>query len=526
MIGFFQNSMAKHHRLVFGVLLVFIVVSFVFYTGSGSVADLLGIRRSAVVLGVNLSGREETAPFRAGALLSGGGNRLSTRDVVQRIFMVRAAEAVQIPEPTQAQLSEFLSDQGLSAGTLDAIRRNFDVSEDVLRTAIVHSWKIQRFLQIFGSVPAVFEADVDLAWNELGTRWKVDFAELSPASAKLEDRAPTDEQLAEFYENNKEDFRVGERVLLSFAKTVPAADAAARVAEPTDFELSAFVAEKLGGDAEKAAEDLKNNRAARVAEWKKSQALDAAAAELSNELYEKLPTDALNPRRPEFAAALEKSGLGFAELPAFPRDAVPADAPVPAEILRGVVDGLNETLWRTDAIPADGAVFVIVFRGTEPSRVPALEEVRGDVAAAWRAADREEQFLALAREKGDALRGAVKGGMPFAEAARELGFTVASPDAFTAQSLPAELRGTELFAVLKTVPAGEILPLIRVGDKAVFARAESRTAPEIDRQSDEYRRVRQAFDRQTSWETFRMQLSGGLAALYAQCGLNAADDDE
>lgn len=88
MIGFFQNSMAKHHRLVFGVLLVFIVVSFVFYTGSGSAADLLGIRRASVVMGVNLNNREETAPYSLGVALSGGG-RVTTAALLQRISSSR-----------------------------------------------------------------------------------------------------------------------------------------------------------------------------------------------------------------------------------------------------------------------------------------------------------------------------------------------------------------------------------------------------------------------------------------------------
>ena len=75
MIGFFQNSMARLHRLIFGVLLVFIVVSFVFYTGSGSVADLLGVRRASVVMGVDVTSAEETAPYRLGAALGNGGAR-------------------------------------------------------------------------------------------------------------------------------------------------------------------------------------------------------------------------------------------------------------------------------------------------------------------------------------------------------------------------------------------------------------------------------------------------------------------
>lgn len=523
MIGFFQNSMAKHHRLVFGVLLVFIVVSFVFYTGSGSAADLFGMRRSASVMGVNLGNSEETAPYRAGVIMSGA-RRITAQALVQRIFMVKTAEAYQIPEPTQAQLSEYLAEQGLTAENIEICKRNFDISEDVLRTTIIHSWKIQQFLQTFGSVPAVFESDVELAWKEMSARWKVDFAELSPLSVTLAETAPTDAQLAEFFEKNKEDFRIEEHVKFSFAKIVPAADAGKDVPEPSDFELSAFVSEKLGG-AEKAAEDLKTNRAARVAEWKKSQALDSAAAELSNLLYEKLPTDAVNPRQENFAETLGKSGLEFKEIPAFPRSRVPADAGIPSEILQSAASGLNDTLWRTDAIPAGDSVYVVIFLGTDPSRIPALEEVKDEVAAAWKLEDREARFVAAAREKGEALSKAVKEGKNFASAAGELGFKYVSPDEFTVQSVPAEFRGADVIGILKNVPENEVSPMFRVGGNAVFAKTVSKSLPDLDKSGDDFKRVWRYFDQQTSWETFQMQLSMALAELSAKIGLNAEEQE-
>lgn len=526
MIGFFQNSMAKHHRLVFGVLLVFIVVSFVFYTGSGSAADLLGIRRSAVVMGVNVSNTEETAPYRAGVLLSNGGRQYSAQDLIQRIYMVKTAEAFQVPEPTQAQLSAYLTEEGFSAEVLESIKRNFDISEDVLRTTIVHNWKLQQFLQTFGNVPAVFEADVELAWKEMNTQWTVEFAEFPRDDRSLALRLPTnkadlDKTLAAYYDAHKEDFRIAERVKFAYAKIVPDADAVSKIADPSDFELSAFVSGKFEGDAEKAAEDLKTNRALRVAEWKKSQLLDTAAAEISNTLYEKLPTDMLSPRADDFEGALAKSGFGFVEIPAFPRDDVPTDAGVPAEILQGLAGGaLNETLWRTDAIPVGEAVYVVVFLGTEPSRIPALEEVISSLTAAWVAEDRENQFVELAGKKGDALRLAVSSGKTLTQAAADGAMKAHTPPAFSMHGVPEQFRSTDLIGMLKSVPEGDVSPMIRVGDSIFFARVVEKTVPEIDKSSEDFKRVWATFNQQTSWETFQVQLFEGLAELTAQLGIN------
>lgn len=521
MIGFFQNSMAKHHRLVFGVLLVFIVVSFVFYTGSGSAADLLGIRRSATVLGVDLRNSEETAPYRAGVLLANGGSRYSAQDLVQRIYMVKTAEAYRIPEPTQAQLSAYLSEQGFSPEVIESIKRNYDISEDVLRTTIIHSWKLQQFMQTFGNVPSVFEADVELAWKEINTKWKADFAKLSPLAVSLSVVEPTEEQITEFYEKNKEDYRIAELVKLSYAKIVPANDAVANVPEPTEFELTAFVSQKFDGNSEKATTDLADNRASRIAEWKNSQALDSLAAELSNKLYEKLPTDMTNPRDGTFADSLKKSGFEFTDIAAFPRNEIPAETGLPAEILRSVAaGGLNDTLWRTDAIPVDGAVYVVVFRGTEPSRVPVLEEVRGRVVTAWQMENREEQFLAIAREKGEKLRRALASGVDFALAASTEGFSVETPDAFSPQSVPEEFRGADLIGIFKNLPEGELSSMIRCGNDVCFAKVVSKDIPAIDKNSEEFKNVWTLFDRQTSWETFRVQIFEGMSGLMAELGIN------
>lgn len=530
MIGFFQNSMAKHHRLIFGVLLVFIVVSFVFYTGSGSAADLLGIRRSATVMGVNVSNAEETAPYRAGVLLSNGGRQYTAQDLIQRIYMVKTAEAFQVPEPTQAQLSAYLSEQGFSSEVLETVKRNFDISEDVLRTMIIHNWKLQQFLQTFGNVPAVFEADVELAWKEMNTQWTVEIAEFPRSACNIACRIPADKAafektLSDFYDAHKEDFRIAERVKLSYAKIVPAADIVAKIPEPTDFELSAFVAGKFDGDAEKAAEDLKTNRALRVAEWKKSQALDTAAAELSNSLYEKLPTDMINPRAPDFADALSKSGFGFTEIPAFPRDEIPSDTGVPAEILQSVASGgLNETLWRTDAIPVADAVYVVIFLGTEPSRIPELKEVLTEVTNAWVAEDKDSQFIELAVKKGDALRARVAEGKTLTQAATEDGLKVQTPPAFSMHGVPEQYRGADLIGVLKAIPAGEVSPMIPIGDTVFFARTVSKNVPEIDKNDEEFKRVWTLFNQQTSWETFQMQLFDGLAEISARLGLNSEEE--
>lgn len=532
MIGFFQNSMAKHHRLIFGVLLVFIVVSFVFYTGSGSVADLMGLRRSAVVMGVNVSNRDETAPYRAGVLLANGGRLYSAQDLIQRIYMVKTAEAFRIPEPTQDQLSEYLSEQGFSAEVIANIERNFDISEDVLRTSIIHSWKVQRFLQTFGNVPAVFDADVEIAWKEMNTQWKIEVLDISRDQMHLAfggHPKATPETDKAYYDEHKEDFRVPEKVKLAFAKIVPAADLSA-IPEPTEFELSSFVAETLGNDAEKAAEELSKNRAKYVADWKKAQALYAAAAEFSNTLYEKLPTDAVNPALPNFEEEIKKSGIAFADIPAFPRNDLPKNTGIPAAVLESAASGLNETLWRTDAIPAEGAVYVVIYRGSDASFIPPFEDaaVQRGIAQAMSEKWVEEQMLGQAQRAKNLWQEALDAGKTPTSVETAIPQVVAkirTLDAFSVMSVPEEFANSDLVGMLKNLPEGAISPMIRKDKKSfAFVRVISKTVPALDKNGEEFKRVWQYFDNQTSWETFQMQLMEGMSEIAAQYGLDQNEE--
>lgn len=502
MIGFFQNSMAKHHRLIFGVLLVFIVVSFVFYTGSGSVADLIGVRRAGTFMGVDMTSREETLPYRAAL-----GRNATQMDLYQRIYLVKTAEAYRIPEPTQEQFNAYLAEMSIDPAEF---MRQFDISENDFRTLIVHNWKIQQFLQTFGNVPSVFEADVEIMWKEMNTEWKIEVADISTESMNIDrgiSETASQEKYEEYYNAHKENFRIAEKVKLAFAKVVPPSDVSS-IPEPTEFELSAYVAEVLKGDTEKVSSELEKNRAKYVADWKKAQILYAAAADFSNKLYEKLPTDVVSPALPNFEEEIKKSEIVFTDIPAFPRNEVPKNVGIPEEVLSGAVTGLNETLWRTDAIPADGAVYVVIFRGTEPSRIPDLDEgdVRSKIAAAMEAEWTEKQKLDNALKIGKEWQDAITANKPAPTSCK-----ISAPDAFTAMSVPEEFGNTDLIGILKNLTAGTVSPVIRKDATTfTFVRLISKSVPEIDKNSDEFKHIWQMFDRQTSWQTLQEQIGQDL----------------
>ena len=128
------------------------------------------------------------------------------------------------------------------------------------------------------------------------------------------------------------------------------------------------------------------------------------------------------------------------------------------------------------------------------------------------------------RSIGDALRARVAEGKTLTQAATEDGLKVQTPPAFSMHGVPEQYRGADLIGVLKAIPAGEVSPMIPIGDTVFFARTVSKNVPEIDKNDEEFKRVWTLFNQQTLWETFQMQLFDGLAEISARLGLNSEEE--
>ena len=530
MIGFFQNTMAKHHKSMFAFLLVIIVVSFVFYTGSGSAMDLLGFRKSPTVCGIKLNDREADV-YRAAVSLQLGGRNASDAQYVQtlaqRIFLVNLAEKYQIPLPTQTELDEytqnffsrFTGGASPSREIVESIKRNLRLDDDGLKTLIVHDWKVDRLIKMLVESPAMLEEDIALRWVELNTAWTVETARISAKTFAFS-AEPTDEELSAYYASHGEEYRIAPLMKLAFARVKPAAGALANVPEPAEDELKMFVAMNVPGlenDAAVAAE-LAKTRPNWIARWKKDRVATDLASATSDMLADKLPQDVVNPQSPDFEKSLAESGLELTKIPAFPQNKLPENSGVPAEILGAYATTLNNTGWRTDAIPSGEDVFVLIFLGSEPSRVPELAEVRADVVSAWKNATRDAKFFESAAATGAKLREAVAAGKPFAETAKSLGMETKTEAAFTMQNIPADLRtyGASVIENVKKLPLRTVSEMLRADDSAVFAYATKKDVPELDKNSETYKSLVNYASSMAAYQTLQTQLGERLAEIYEE----------
>jgi hypothetical protein len=97
MITWLQNATGKHHRIIFGFLLVVIVVSFVFYGFAGRGAFSSG---AYMYQGVDLNDPAVRSRFRDATFFAQmTGQRMDNNGLVQRVAELSLADALGIPLP-------------------------------------------------------------------------------------------------------------------------------------------------------------------------------------------------------------------------------------------------------------------------------------------------------------------------------------------------------------------------------------------------------------------------------------------
>ena len=161
----------------------------------------------------------------------------------------------------------------------------------------------------------------------------------------------------------------------------------------------------------------------------------------------------------------EQTELPLITLSGIARDFSVAEGSLPTTILdprmMQEIMAAEEGEERDIAEMSDGSYALVMVDRIEPSRLPALDEVRDAVAAAWTEDNRLEATA-------NALSARIEAGEDFTALAESLGATVATQPSFRRQTAPAFLTremATEVFeAALDTVVTG------RAGDEILVAR--------------------------------------------------------
>lgn len=522
MITWIQTSFGKHHKVLLGLLLGITIISFVFF-GAWSSAGPGGTRTQSY-LGLNLGSARETAPFRKYLRFEYGDDLLRRVDEQQyrmwflgNILDAHMADALQIPDPNDAQLKAFAE-------------RNPDIVAKIKTLApgekqdFAHylntRWRIEHAGNILRGPGYALPFESALAWRIINTQWTIETATLANASFSPA-FTPSEDALRNFYEQNKENYRIPPRLTLATATFQPDATDAAAIAPdaapPTENELrqhayanaQAFTPQL---DLAKFDDQLKTRKDEIIQHMRTSKIRDHLAGRISTLLADELPVD-IPPAPDKIAKILAATKATQHTLAPYGKDSIPTGTGIPNALLEAALK-LGNDVWRSDVYPlGNNNVIVFFHQKTDPSRIPTLEEVRDKVTASFVQQERNRLFSEHCVATGKQLNAALAEGKTFADAARALGLTVKTYPPFKFIALPNELQALEntLPGELNATAEGGLTPFLRNGPDALYAYVLKKEAPAFDATLPEVRtqeKIRADFAAQSSLNAIRAELQG------------------
>ena len=505
-ITWLQAATQKHHRLIFGFLLVVVVISFVFYTGTDP--NQPTFRGDTKYMGVDLGNPRAIERFDDTLRLSGfpvQGER-RTYEICLAIARKHLADQLEIPTPSDAIIQERVKEilvRGAAGATVDPksweafvsrlqLELGCDRAEALARfeTVLRDQLRWEKASNLLAGPGHAAPAEVRRALEELGTRWTVQVAALASQAFKPE--IPEDLVKAKaYFTANIERYRIATRLQVK-AATFPAPAPAKRVVTDEEIQAHAYnFAAELGIADGKVADEVSRRKVEITARILALEGVQEQCVNLSDRLIERFPSvDQMPPTADILAWVAAQKGT-LRDLPAFSADESPSSPGIPAAAMRAASGLADSTGWHTEFYPTPAGPVLLVVSERIPSRLPEFEEVRTSVLTDWRESERGRLLLLRAKEAGDALSAAVKAGKAFETAARELGLTLpTAPAPFTAADIPESVRGTTVstLSALSEAGEGKVTSAIRVaGGDFVYLRATARVLTPVDPASEAFR---------------------------------------
>jgi peptidyl-prolyl cis-trans isomerase D len=510
MISWIQRNFQHHFKIVFGVVLVITIVSFVISYGPGSGAARGG---GKVVVreffGHQLDGANPAPADLNDAKVSidlqlGGTGGINPDEIgnysLQRLAALHLADELHLPPPTPSEEADFIRSLRFfmgSDGQFDPVRYNLfrenlrkggGLTEADIVRVVADDVRISRVQALLDGPGYVLPSDVREQIVRSDTRWTIGTATVDYASFRPS-IVPTSAQLDRFFQQNTFRYELPPTVVASYVD-FPAASFASQVVL-SDGDVRAFYEAnpaRFPAPARPAAKGAKPDPAADYAAVRPSveaalrlgrakNLAVRAASDLAYSLYD--DKVAAGPALESYLAARK---LALKPLAPFSRDAGPAELGGSPEIGDAAFK-LSADRYFSEAMPVPSGGAVLIWRDARPARTPLLAEVRARVESDYVENERRERFVALGRSLHDSILSRLKAGASFekaaAAAAAGQGVKVEAKalPAFTLESRPKDLNET-VGGALSRLDKGQLSDMAVTAEKGYLVYVIDRKAPD------------------------------------------------
>lgn len=513
MITWLQNATGRHHRIIFGFLLVVIVVSFVFYGFAGRGALSSG---TSMYQGVDLNDPSVRSRFRDATFFAQmTGQRMNENGLVQRVAELSLADSLGIPSPSVVEIRRFANEMttapdGKTADGLNKFvefaAKQLNVSDVETRARfeayIIDTWRIQKAISTLAGSGHATSSQIKRILDRERTKWTVDVATFSAAGFKPEVKVD-DAKVKEAFTSNIENYRLPPQVAVTAVTITPSVADTAPVSDDEIINMGYNQAEKFKFETGKIKEQALAKRAELEKFVRAERAITNLAGQISDELAEKFAIDTAKADSKELAAWIKAKGAKVTVIPSFEVINPPTVAKIPAEALR-VAGELNEKEWRTEVYRSEeGATFILLGKRT-PDRLPTFDEAKTKAVENWKKSQLNRLLAEEVAKVGKALQADIAAGKSFTDSAKANKLVLTSPAAFSIYSLPEALTGADANTgiLIEAAGVGKLTSAIRVtnGDH-VFIRPAKKDLTEDKTNAEEARMFVQRVSQRNAYFT-------------------------
>lgn len=518
MISWLQTVTQRHHKILFSVLLVVIIIAFVFTVGNfGGPGPMPGAEEQKQdFYGFNLNDRRTIDDLNRWTVISAQLNAIPLQNldqqqytmlILQRALGLHLAQELQLPKPNDRELSNYMQrvpaftdpqtglfSRNRSQQVIDDFNSNPSLGEALLTTVLLQDYRIERVLELLGGPGYVLTGLAEASLQGRQTEWVLEVATLSREAFKPQlDLA--DEALASYFEANKERYKPEDKTLGAYV-LFPTERYLAKVGTPTQAQLESFYASHSSqwdsndnGQPKPLSEVDEAVRAA----WKLQQANElasTAANKLTLEFYNAATAGKVQDNKASIAAFLKAHELELVDLPAFTQQSAAAGDPQTGlpQIKQRILALYSQSRFYSDAIQTPAGAAIGFSLGHEVSPIPTLADIRAEVQADYTREQTAAQFSAQTQSVRAQIETALAEGKSFADAAKALDLSVSKTDPFTLETPPADINPYYLFASMDLPENGLSQPLTDA-EGSSFVYVTQKKLPEISTDSEEVRQA-------------------------------------